>query len=136
MQLSLETDPLDPADSPKPNLIAGIHNIRSGSVISATLSLLNTGLTDVYIAQAVMIAPDDTITVQKKIVGGSGRVPATEQVVVGSYIQLGVPLPDPWLQPGHAYPEISGYYNGGVDRTYTFTADCLCQSRRMPGEQW
>ncbi|MCD6291573.1 MAG: hypothetical protein J7M34_13825, partial [Anaerolineae bacterium] len=120
----LGTDPNDPADHPKPELIAGVHSIRAGNHVTATLSLLNTGLYDAYGVEAVMIAPDDSVSITNNTVGGSGRVRAQKQVIVGSRIKLQSPLPDPWTQPGHAVPAVAGYYTGQRDRTYTFTVQC------------
>ena len=61
-EVRLGTDPNDPASYPKPELLAGVHSIRSGNNVVATLSLLNTGLYDAYGVEAVMIAPNDTIS--------------------------------------------------------------------------
>ena len=118
----LGTDPDDPASYPKPELLAGVHSIRSGNNVVATLSLLNTGLYDAYGVEAVMIAPNDTITITNNTVGGSGRVRAQKQVIVGSRIVPQTPLPAAWLAAGHAQPAAGGYYTGTSDRTYTFTA--------------
>jgi PKD repeat protein len=120
----LGTDPNDPASHPKPELIAGVHSIRSGNYVTATLSLLNTGLYDAYGVEAVMIAPDDSVSITNNTVGGSGRVRAQKQVIVGSRILLQSPLPPQWTQPGHAVPAVGGYYTGQQDRTYTFTVQC------------
>ncbi|MGB9872763.1 MAG: hypothetical protein ACPLYD_14045, partial [Anaerolineae bacterium] len=120
----LGTDPNDPASHPKPELIAGVHSIRSGNYVTATLSLLNTGLYDAYGVEAVMIAPDDSVSITNNTVGGSGRVRAQKQVIVGSRILLQSPLPPQWTQSGHAVPAAGGYYTGQADRTYTFTVQC------------
>ena len=64
-----------------------------------TLSLLNTGLYDAYGVEAVMIAPDDSVTITNSVVGGSGRVRAQKQVIVGSRILLQSPLPPPGCRP-------------------------------------
>jgi PKD repeat protein len=120
----LGTDPHDPASYPKPELIAGVHSIRSGNYVTATLSLLNTGLYDAYGVEAVMIAPDDSVSITNNTVGGSGRVRAQKQVIVGSRILLQSPLPPQWTQPSHAVPAVAGYYTGSSDRTYTFTVQC------------
>jgi hypothetical protein len=95
-----------------------------GNYVTATLSLLNTGLYDAYGVEAVMIAPDDSVSITNNTVGGSGRVRAQKQVIVGSRILLQSPLPPQWRQPGHAVPAVGGYYTGQADRTYTFTVQC------------
>ncbi len=123
-EAKLGTAPNDPDDYPRPELIAGVHSIQAGNHVTATLSLLNTGLYDSYGVEAVMIAPNDTISITNNIVGGSGRVRAQKQVVVGSGILLQNPLPDAWTQDGHAQPAVGGYYNDQQDRTYTFTVAC------------
>lgn len=120
----LGTDPNDPGDFPRPELLAGLHSIRSGDSVTATLSLLNTGLYDAYGVEAVLIAPDDSVSITNNTVGGSGRVRAQKQVIVGSRIALQTPLPSAWTQAGHAVPAAGGYYTGGEDRTYTFTVQC------------
>ena len=124
----LGTDPNDPSSFPKPELIAGIHTACTGEAVprpcTATLSLLNTGLYDAYGVEAVMIAPDDSINITNNTVGGSGRVRAQKQVIVGSRIKLQNPLPAAWTQPGHAVPAAAEYYTGQQDRTYTFTVQC------------
>ncbi len=120
-EIRLGTDPHDPASYPKPELIAGVHSIRSGNHVTVTLSLLNTGLYDAYGVEAVMIAPDDSVSITNNTVGGSGRVRAQRQVIVGSRIVLQSPLPPQWTQSGHARPAVGGYYTGAADRTYTFT---------------
>ena len=71
-----------------------MHSLRSGSNVVATLSLLNTGLYDAYGVEAVMIAPDDSVSITNNTVGGSGRVRAQKQVIVGSRIVPQTPLPD------------------------------------------
>ncbi len=120
----LGTDPNDAASYPKPELLAGMHNIRSGNAVTATLSLLNTGLYDAYGVEAVMIAPDNSVNITNNTVGGSGRVRALKQVIVGSRIKPEDPLPAQWTQAGHALPGVGGYYTGDQDRTYTFTVQC------------
>ncbi len=123
-ELRLGTNPNDPASYPRPELLAGVHSIRVGNYVTATLSLLNTGLYDAYGVEAIMISPNDTISITNNTVGGSGRVRAQREVVVGSRILLQTPLPTPWMQSGHAQPAIGGYYTGQQDRTYTFTVQC------------
>jgi len=123
-ELRLGTDPHDPTSYPRPELLAGVHSVREGDRVTATLSLLNTGLYDAYGVEAIMIAPNDTISITYNTVGGSGRVRALREVVVGSRILLEAPLPAPWTQSGHAQPTSGGYYTGQQDRTYTFTVQC------------
>lgn len=123
-EIRLGTDPFDPSDFPRPELLAGLNSVRANDRVVATLSLLNTGLYDAYGVEAVMIAPDDSVTIVNNMVGGSGRVRAQNQVIVGSRIALQTPLPAAWLQTGHAQPSAGGYYTGSKDRTYTFTVQC------------
>ncbi len=120
----LGTDPNDATSFPRPEILAGLHQIREGNRVTATLSLLNTGIYDAYGVEAVMVAPDDSITIDNNTVGGSGRVLALNSVIVGSRIRLQSPLPAVWTQPGHAVPAVAGYYTGRQDRTYTFTVNC------------
>ncbi|MFN8444595.1 MAG: PKD domain-containing protein [Caldilineaceae bacterium] len=118
------TDPYDASSFPKPELLAGLHNLRTGNQVTSTLSLLNTGIYDAYGVEAVMIAPNDTISITNNTVGGSGRVRAQKQVIVGSRIQLPALTNTPWVQANHAQPAVGGYYTGSEDRTYTFTVSC------------
>jgi PKD repeat protein len=121
----LGTDPNDASSFPQPEVLAGVHNIKVGSRVTSTLSLLNTGFYDAYGVEAVMVAPDDSISITNNTVGGSGRVRAQKQVIVGSRIVMQSPLPAPWTQANHAVPAVGGYYTGPVDRTYTFSvANC------------
>jgi hypothetical protein len=84
----LGTDAHDASSFPRPEVLAGVHSIVAGSKVTSTLSLLNTGLYDAYGVEAVMVAPDDSITIDNNTVGGSGRVKALKQVIVGSRISL------------------------------------------------
>lgn len=121
----LGTDANDATSFPRPELLAGLHNIKVGNRVTSTLSLLNTGFYDAYGVEAVMIAPDDSVSIDNNTVGGSGRVRAQKQVIVGSRIVMQSPLPAPWTQANHATPAAGGYYTGPVDRTYTFSvANC------------
>lgn len=115
------TDPHDAASLPRPELLAGVNSIQNGKLVTATLSLLNTGPYDAYGVEAVMIAPSNTISITNNTVGGSGRVRAQKQVIVGSQTALQNPMPNAWTQTGHAKPAAGGYYTGLNDRTYTFT---------------
>ncbi|HOT93195.1 MAG TPA: CARDB domain-containing protein [Anaerolineae bacterium] len=123
-ELRLDTNPNDAASYPRPELLAGVHSIRVGNKVTATLSLLNTGLYDAYGVEAIMIAPNNTISITNNTVGGSGRVRAQREVIVGSRIVPQTPLPAQWTQSGHAQPTAGGYYTGQRDRVYTFTVQC------------
>jgi hypothetical protein len=136
-EVKLGTDPKDAASFPRPELLAGIHSIRSGNYVTATLSLLNTGPYDAYGVEAVMIAPDDSVSITNNTVGGSGRVRALKEIVVGSRILLQSPLPAVWTQDGHAVPGAGGYYTGSEDRAYTFTvAGCGAGSCNVGADSW
>lgn len=114
----------DATSFPKPEVLAGLHSIRSNNKVTATLSLLNTGLYDAYGVEAVMVAPDDSISITNNTVGGSGRVRALKQVIVGSRIALPALTNTPWSSSGHAVPAAGGYYVGSSDRTYNFVVNC------------
>jgi hypothetical protein len=114
------TSPSDVAEFPKPELLAGINSTKVAENVTSTLSLTNMGLYDAYGVEAVMIAPDDSITVSNNTVGGSGRVKAGKSVVVGS--QITQPIMASWT--GTAKPTSLGYYSGTVDKLYTFTVNC------------
>lgn len=118
----LGTDPDDPASHPNPELIAGVHSIQTGSYVTSTLSLLNTGLYDAYGVEAVMVAPDDSVSITNNTVGGSGRVKAQKDVVVGSRILTPVYSEATWT--GTAKPASGGYFIGTADITYTLTVNC------------
>ena len=124
-ETQLGTDINDASSFPRPEVLAGVHNLRSGNRVTSTLSLLNSGIYDAYGVEAVMIAPDDSVSITNNTVGGSGRVRALKQVIVGSSLKLPTPLPATWTQANHATPGVGGYYTGAQDRTYTFTVtDC------------
>ncbi len=118
----LGTDPDDPASHPNPELIAGLHSIGTSSYVTSTLSLLNTGLYDAYGVEAVMIAPDDSLSITNNTVGGSGRVKAQKQVIVGSRILSPAYTTSSWT--GTAKPASGGYFTASRDITYTFTVVC------------
>ncbi|MEM7532139.1 MAG: CARDB domain-containing protein [Chloroflexota bacterium] len=120
----LGTDPADASSFPRPELLAGVHNIRTGNRVVSTLSLHNRGFYDAYGIEAVMIAPDDSISINDNTVGGSGRVRAQKQVIVGSRLIMPSPMPAPWTQDGYAVPAIGGYYTGSSNRSYTFRVNC------------
>lgn len=121
-ELRLGTDILDVNSYPAPELIAGLHSTTTDTNVVATLSFLNTGLSDAYGVEAIMVAPDDSITITNNTVGGSGRVKALSEIVVGSRL-----LPISFTEvdwAGTAIPVRSGYYNGIVDKKFTFSIDC------------
>ncbi len=104
-EVQLGTDPNDAASFPHPELLAGVHSLRSGNHVTATLSLLNTGPYDAYGVEAVMVAPDDSVSITNNTVGGSGRVRAQSQVIVGSRIRLAVAAARaPGRKTDHAVP--------------------------------
>jgi len=118
----LETDPSDPKDFPQQELLAGIHSLQNGNNVTSTLSLLSTGLYDVYGVEAVMIAPDDSVSIVKNTVGGSGRVKAGQGVVAGS--RIFTPEYSELTWTGSAFPVSAGYFTGVADLTYNFTVSC------------
>ncbi|MCA0352064.1 MAG: carboxypeptidase regulatory-like domain-containing protein [Chloroflexi bacterium] len=120
-ELRLQTDPHNASSFPKPELLAATHSTRVGNVVTSTLSLLNTGLYDAYSVQAIMVAPNDSVTIQNNTVGGTGRVRAFHQVVVGSTIHQ-PSLSSSWS--GTALPTTAGYYVGANEREYLFTVQC------------
>jgi hypothetical protein len=75
-EAQLGTDPDDASSFPFPELLAGVHQVRDSSQVKATLSLLNTGFYDAYGVEAVVVAPDDSVSITNNTVGGSGRVRA------------------------------------------------------------
>ena len=120
----LGTDANDASSFPRPEVLAGVHNTRTGNQVVSTLALLNTGRYDAYGVEAVMVAPDDSVTITNNTVGGSGRVRALKQVIVGSRVTLAALTSTPWSQANHAVPAAAGYYTGSADRTYTLTVAC------------
>ncbi len=116
----LGTDKTDRFDYPVPELLGGLFNSRVGDDITSNLSLLNTGTYDAFGIEAIMVAPDDSITITNNTIGGSGRVRSGKSVIVGSWI-LPV-VTETWT--GTAQPFSGGYYRGMNDRTYSFTIDC------------
>ena len=118
-EAKLGTDPDDPASHPNPELLAGTTTTCNGNDCTVLMSFLNTGNYDAYGVEAIMYSPDGLSDITNNTIGGSGRVPAGQQVVLGSRIL------EPGLTTwsGGAEPYSSGFYQGSVDRTYTFTAE-------------
>jgi hypothetical protein len=114
------TDPNDPTTHPAPQLIAGAKSSVSGNTASWTLAFLNNGDYDASGVQAVMYAPDGTISITNNTVGGGGRVRAGEGVVLGSRVQA--PQLTKW-PTSNADVFASGSYSGDVDATFTITAN-------------
>jgi hypothetical protein len=133
-EMCMGTDPEDVSDFPRPELLAGVHSMRNGDNMVSTLSLLNTGIYDAYGVEAVMIAPDDSISITNNTVGGSGRVKAQQQVIVGSHVSLKSPLPTAWTGAGHATPSASGYFTGTTNIDYSFTVSCANPGGCQVGE--
>jgi len=124
VERQLGTNPNDANSKPVPELTGGVASKRSGNSVTNTLSLLNTAPSDAYGVEAVMIAPDDSISVTNNSVGGGGRVRSYRQLAVGSRIEIKPGLTSDWLADGHAVPAISGYYTGNATRTYAFSTVC------------
>ncbi len=114
----LGTDPDDPADHPDPELLAGYTTECVGDDCSVLMTFLNNGNYDAYGVEAVMYTPDGLTDITNNTIGGSGRVPAGAQVVLGNRILQ----PDLTGWSGSALPYSSGFYLGDTDRTYTLTA--------------
>jgi hypothetical protein len=131
-EVRLNSDPYNASSFPRPELIAGIQSIRSGNNVVSTLSLLNTGLYDAYGVEAVMIAANDSITITNNTVGGSGRVRAGKEVVVGSRISSPDYSDTTWT--GTAKPVSGGYFTGNTDLTYSFAISCTIPSGCVVGQ--
>jgi hypothetical protein len=134
LEVELGTDRYDVNDFPDPEIIAGTNSHRNGATVTTTLSLLNTGLTDAFALDAVIIAPDDSITVTNSTIGGSARVPAQRQINVGSRI-----LPPSYTEvswPGTAKPMVGGYYSGEQNRIYNFTVQCAITNCAIGSGAW
>ncbi len=134
VERQLGTNPNDANSKPVPELTSGVSSKRSGNSVTSTLSLLNTAPSDAYGVEAVMIAPDDSISVTNNSVGGGGRVKSYRQLAVGSRIEIKPGLTSDWLADGHAVPAISGYYTGNTTRTYTFTTVCGAGTNCVVGQ--
>ena len=108
-----------------------------GSKVTSTLSLLNTGVYDAYGVEAVMVAPDDSITINNNTVGGSGRVRALKQVIVGSRVLLQSPLPAPWTAGQPRRAGRGRLLHGHDGCTYTFTvANCPAGGCKVGEGTW
>jgi hypothetical protein len=117
-EIRLGTDPDDAASHPNPELLAGYTTNCVGDDCTVLMTFLNTGNYDAYGVEAVMYSPDGLSEITNNTIGGSGRVPAGAQVVLGNRILQ----PDLTGWTGGAQPYSTGYYLGSSDRTYTMTA--------------
>ena len=126
------TNPFDSMSFPKPELIAGLHSSRTADNVTSTLTLLNTGLYDAYGIKAIMIAPDDTITITNNIVGGSGRVNSGKNIVIGSRILKPEYSLTTWA--GSVIPSSGGYFTGTTDQVFTFSVSCSVPSGCVMGQ--
>lgn len=117
-EISLGTNPNDAASHPTPSLTAAKHSVQVGNTVTVTMSFLNSGNYDAYGVEAVMYAPDSSVTITNNTIGGGGRVKTASQVVLGSRI-MPVSLTN-WH--GGAKPYSAGSYTGNMDKTFTFTA--------------
>ncbi|HNB54958.1 MAG TPA: thrombospondin type 3 repeat-containing protein, partial [Anaerolineales bacterium] len=118
VELRYGTDPNDPASHPQPEILAGYVTTLEGDIATVELKVANLGTFDAYGIDAVMYAPDNTVTIGNNTVGGNGRVGPGQQVAVGSLI-----LPPDTTAWGSstAQPYAGGSYTGDTDRVYTFT---------------
>lgn len=115
---ALGTNSSDPASHPSPQVIAATHSTRTGNTVSVNMAFLNSGNYDAYGVEAVLYAPDSTVTINDNTIGGSGRVKAASQVVLGSRIMPASTTN--WR--GTSKPYATGSYSGNVDKVFTFTA--------------
>ena len=58
---------------PQPEVLAGYTSSRNGDDVTVLLKVANLGNFDAYGIDAVMYAPDDTVTIGNNTIGGNGR---------------------------------------------------------------
>ena len=109
---------LRPEVHPQPQVLAGYVTERNGDVVTVKLVMENTGTFDAYGIDAVMYAPNDTVTIGNNTVGGNGRVRPGRHVAVGSLVKP--PDLTNWGS-STAKPYAGGDYAGAADRTYIFS---------------
>ena len=109
---------LHPEVHPQPELLAGYVADRAGNTVTAKLVVENTGTFDAYGIDAVMYAPDDSVTIENNTVGGNGRARPGQHVAVGSLVKP--PVLTAWTS-STAKPYSGGSYTGAISRTYVFT---------------
>lgn len=117
-EAKLGTNADDHLSHPEPELLAGYTTSCDGDECSVLMSFLNTGNYAARGIQAIMYSTDGLIEVTNNVIGGAGLVPAGAQVVLGTTISE--PVLIGWT--ADAQPITTGYYLGGVDRSYTITA--------------
>ena len=103
---------------PQPEVLAGYVATREGQEVTVLLKVANLGNFDAYGIDAVMYAPDDTVTIGNNTVGGNGRVRPGEQVAVGSLV-----LPPDLSNWSSSTSDMyaAGNFQGSQDITYTFS---------------
>ena len=82
-EIRLGADPDDAASHPGPNLIAGYTKACTGNDCTLRMVFENLGNYDAYGVEAILYSPDGQATITNNTIGGSGRVPAGEKVIVG-----------------------------------------------------
>lgn len=117
-ELALGTNPNDSVSHPTPSMTAATHSTRTGNTVSVNMAFLNSGNYDAYGMEAVLYAPDSTVTINDNTIGGSGRVRAGQQVALGSRIMPAIT--GNWR--GTSKPYSTGSYSGNTDKVFTFTA--------------
>jgi hypothetical protein len=116
----LGTDPTDAYKHPSPLLVAGYTKHVSGAEVELRMAFQNLGNFPASGAEAVLVAPNGTISVTNNLVGGAGLVHPGEHIVLGGTFSLTVPAG--WI--GTSQPRLRGSYTGNVDgKVYTFTAN-------------
>ncbi|MFZ0546551.1 MAG: hypothetical protein WAM60_13985 [Candidatus Promineifilaceae bacterium] len=111
MEWKYGTDKDNPISHPQPEILAGFVSSRNGDEVTVLLKLANSGSID-----AVMYAPDDTVTIGNNTVGGNGRMRPGTEIAVGSLV-LGPDLSN-WTN-STAMPYANGNYTGISDKTIT-----------------
>ncbi|RJP53338.1 MAG: hypothetical protein C4586_01555 [Anaerolineaceae bacterium] len=82
-EIRIGTNPDDAASHPSPNLIAGYTTSCTGNDCTVRMVFQNLGNYDAYGVESVMYSPDGLADITNNTIGGSGRVPAGERIVVG-----------------------------------------------------
>ncbi|MFH2038983.1 MAG: CARDB domain-containing protein [Chloroflexota bacterium] len=82
-EIRLGTDPDEPASHPAPNLLAGYTKACTGNDCTLRMVFQNLGNYDAYGVESVLYSPDGLTDITNNTIGGSGRVPAGEKVIVG-----------------------------------------------------